>query len=82
MVSYAPIMEKCGVPKGVLIGEGCRLIPGEGVESCYFATEVECEKRESRGTVGHLEGLIKRSVGCPFQKEVLKRIEGKRSGGA
>lgn len=64
-------MKGCEVSKDIVIGAACRRIPGTGPGSCYLLREV---RDEDRDTVGDLRLLVKRTSGCPFQQDALKRI--------
>lgn len=68
-------MKECEVPENTVLGKVCRLNPGSGKESCYLLSEVEGETGKN---VGYLEPLVKRALGCPFQKDVLERIKEKK----
>ncbi|MDP3987848.1 MAG: hypothetical protein Q8P80_01750 [Candidatus Levybacteria bacterium] len=65
-------MKECNVPVDTPLGYACRLTPGMTKESCYLWSEVQSEPLT---TLPLLEPIVRKKLGCPFQKETLGLIK-------
>ena len=68
-------MKECRISGDMVIGNVCRLIPGNDSDACYLLREVQSEP--SLEGIKRLESLCSRLTACQFQNDVMWLIKEK-----